>query len=145
MNRGSLRHWLGFEKTTINMFKFDKIEISDEEFNNYQVQEDVDLEKIRISKGLPPDGYGHVRYIIGYQTEPGKIVPLYIKTPKDCLSSGVCQSREGSQLRMGFNVGSDGEWVEQYEKIFGTVGKLLDRKLVEPLYRLHRRWSRVVW
>ena len=78
---------VGIQKTIINMYKFGQIEISSKEFNSvYQVQNDVNCEKIRISKGVEANKHD-TRYIIGYETEPGTIVPLYIKTPRDCLSS----------------------------------------------------------
>ena len=44
------------------------------------------------------------RYTVGYEVEPGEIMPLCIKTPKDCLSSGVSRFNEASPWKMGFNV-----------------------------------------
>ena len=40
-----------------------------------------------------------------------EIVPLYIKTPRDCLSSGVSRFNEASPWKMGFNVSEDEAWV----------------------------------
>ena len=69
--------------------KFGQIEIASKEFNIvYQIAKNVDLEKIRISEGVNANNHD-TRFTIGYEVEPGKIVPLCIKTPKDCLSSGV--------------------------------------------------------
>ena len=74
------------------------------------------------------------RYTVGYEVEPGKIVPLYVKTPKDCLSSGVCQYNESSPWKMGFNVSEDGAWVDRYRSIYPKIEELLRQKLTgEPL------------
>ena len=68
------------------MYKFGQVEIASKEFNSvYQITKDVDMEKIRISKGVVANKRD-TRYTIGYEVESGKIVPLYIKTPKDFLS-----------------------------------------------------------
>ena len=52
--------------------------------------------------------------MIGYEVEPGQIVPMYIKTPKNCISSGVSQYNESSPWKMGFNVGECEAWSQQY-------------------------------
>ena len=67
---------------------------------------DADCEKIRVSEGVVANKHD-TRYTIGYEVEPGKIVPLCIKTPKDCLSSEVTRYSESSPWKMGFNVGGD--------------------------------------
>ena len=65
------------------MYKFGQIEIASKELNSvYQITNDVDCEKIRISEGVVANKHD-TRYTIGYEVEPGKVVPLYIKTPKD--------------------------------------------------------------
>ena len=70
------------------MYKFGQIEIASKQFNSvYQITNDVDCEKIRVSQGVVANKHDN-RYIIGYEVEPGEVVPLYIKTPKCCLSSG---------------------------------------------------------
>ena len=103
------------------MYKFGQIEISSKEFNgDYKVIENVDLEKIRLSEGVTANKHD-TRYTIGYETEQGKIVPLYMKTPKDCVSSGVSRYNESSPWKMGFNVIEDEVWVRQYEAISKKV------------------------
>ena len=83
------------------MYKFGQIEIVSKEFNSvYQITNDVDCEKIRIGEGVVANKHD-TRYTIGYEVEPGKVVPLYIKTPKDCISSGVTQYNESSPWKMG--------------------------------------------
>ena len=74
------------------------------------------------------------RYTIGYEVEPGKIVSLCIKTPKNCLSSGVTRYSKSSQLKMGFNVGGDEAWMRRYEAVWKKVEELLGERLMgEPL------------
>ena len=87
---------VGVEKCVIKMYKFGQIEIASKEFNSvYQIQKDVELEKIRVSEGVVANKHD-TRYTVGYEVESGKIVPLCIKTPKDCLSSGVSRYNESS-------------------------------------------------
>ena len=93
------------------MYKFGQIEIESKKFNSeYQVQEDVDLERIRVSEGVVANKNDE-RYIIGYEVKPGVVVPLYVRTPKDCLSSGVSRFNESSPWKMGFDVGEDEAWI----------------------------------
>lgn len=116
------------------MYKFGQIEIASKEFNSvYQVTDTVDCEKIRLSEGVVTNKHD-TRYTVGYEVEPGKIVPLYVKTPKDCLSLGVCQYNESSPWKMGFNVSEDGAWVDRYRSIYPKIEELLRQKLTgEPL------------
>ena len=107
------------------MYKFGQVEVASKDFNSvYQVTDTVDLEKIRVSEGVVANKHD-TRFIIGYELEPGKIVPLYMKTPKDCASSGVSQYNEASAWKMGFNVSEDKEWVSKYEKIWWRICELM--------------------
>ena len=107
------------------MYKFGQIEIESKKFNSvYEVQNLVDLEKIRVSEGVVANKHD-VRYALGYEVEPGTIVPLYIRTPKDCLSSGVSRFNESSPWKMGFNVSRDDVFKEQYEGIWWRVCEIL--------------------
>ena len=116
---------VGLKKCTINMYKFGQISISSKDFNReYQVQKYVDLEKIRVSEGVVANRCD-TRYIVGYEVKPGVIVPLYIKTPKDCFSSGVSRYNDSSPWKMGFNVRENEAWVQQYEGIFWRVCEIL--------------------
>ena len=116
------------------MYKFvldDNLElkIASKEFNSeYQITSTVNLNKIRLSEGVDTNKHD-TRHTIGYEVEPGKIVSLYIKTPKDCVSSGVSQYNESSPWKMGFNVSKDEAWVQQYEAIWNKVEELLRQKL----------------
>ena len=110
------------------MYKFGQIEKLSKEFNTeYKVTENVDLEKIRLSEGVVANKHD-TRYTIGYETEQ-EIVPLYVKTPKDCVSSGVSRYNESSPWKMGFNVIEDKNWVRQYEAISKKIEELLGQKL----------------
>ena len=106
------------------MYKFGQIEILSKEFNSeYKVIENVDLEKIRLTEGVVANKHD-TRYTIGYET-----VPLYMKTPKNCVSSGVSRFSENSPWKMGFNVIEDEVWVRQYEAISKKIEELLGQKL----------------
>ena len=98
--------------------------------SKYQVTDvfSIDLEKIVVSKGSSVNKHD-MRYTIGYKVNPTKVIPLYIKTPKNCWSSGVSRYNENSPWKMGFNVGEDSTWINQYKAIFDRVEELLFQKL----------------
>ena len=116
------------------MYKFGQIEITSKEFNSvYRVQKNVECGKIQISEGVVANKHD-TRYTIGYEVEPGVIVPLYIRTPKDCVSSGVSRYNEASPWKMGFNVGEEEAWIREYRGIQEKIEELLRHKLEgEPL------------
>ena len=111
------------------MYKFGQIKIASNQFYNvYQIASDVNLEKIRVSEGVVAIKHD-IKYVIGYEIEPGNIIPLYIKTPKNCICLGVTLS-----LKMRFNVSKDADWVTQYINIWEKVEELISQKLTgKPL------------
>ena len=111
------------------MYKFGQIEIVSKDFNReYKLTNIVDLEKIRVSEGVVANKHD-TRYTIGYEAEQGKIVPLYIKTPKDCISSGVSRYNENAPWKMGFNVSGDEAWTQQYKSVLQKIEDILGKKL----------------
>ena len=128
------------------MYKFGQISISSKDFNSeYQVQKDIDLEKIRVSEGVVANRCD-TRYIVGYETEPGVIVPLHIKTPKDCFSSGVSRYNESSPWKMSFNLREDEVWMEQYAAIWGAIEELLGQNLMgNPLCDFWLNAKLITW
>ena len=138
---------VGAQKCTIKMYKFGQIPISSKEFNSvYRVAKNVDLEKIRVSEGVAVNSRCDTRFIIGYETEPGVIVPLYIKTPKDCFSSGVSRYNESSPWKMSFNLREDEAWMHQYAVIWETIEELLGEKLMgNPLCDFWLNAKLITW
>ena len=62
--------------------KFGQIEIESKKFNSiYEVQKDVELEKIRVSEAVVANKHD-TRYTVGYEVEPGRIVPLVYQDSK---------------------------------------------------------------
>ena len=58
------------------MYKFGQIEIAGKEFNSvYQITNDVDFGKIWVSECVVANEHD-TRYTIGYEVEPGEVVPL---------------------------------------------------------------------
>ena len=115
------------------MYKFGQIKIESKKFNSiYEVQKDVDLENIRISEGFVANKHD-MRYTLAYEVEPGVVAPLYVKTPKDCLSSGVSRYNEASSWKMGFNVSEDEAWIRRYENIWSKIQELLNQTSGEQL------------
>ena len=108
------------------MLKFGQVCIANKDFHStYQVTNDINFEKIVVSDAVVANK-NDTRYSIGYETEPGKIIPLYIKTPKNCWSSGVSRYNESSPWKMGFNVSEDPPWIKTYEMIWKKVSKLVN-------------------
>ena len=128
------------------MYKFGEISILSKDFNSeYQVQKDIDLAKIRISKGVVANRCD-TRYIVGYEVEPGVIVSLHIKTPKDCFSSGVSRYNESSPWKMSFNLREDEVWMEQYAAIWGAIEELLGQNLMgNPLCDFWLNAKLITW
>ena len=125
--------WLKSDFTIKMLYKFGQVQISNKNFNSeYNVTKIVDLEKIRVGEGIVANKHD-TRYTIGYEVEPGKIVPLYIKTPKDCDSSGVSRYNEASAWKMGFKVVEEEAWIKQYEGIWEKVEELMFQKLTGTL------------
>ena len=48
-----------------------------------------------------------VRYIVGYKTDDGRVIPLYVKSPANCHSNGVIQYNENSGWKMGLDICDD--------------------------------------
>ena len=49
--------------------------------------------------------------------------------PKCCLSSGITRYNESSPWKMGFNIGGDETWMQQYEAIWKKVEELFGEGL----------------
>ena len=113
-------------------FKFGQVRVASKDFHfKYQVSDiySIDLSKITISDGFTCYNKKDTRYVIGYEAEVGRVIPLYIKTPKNCSSSGVRRYDENSPWKMGFNVSEDPIWMKQYEAIWERVEELIFEKL----------------
>ena len=83
------------------MYKFGQISKLKAKFNSvYQITRDVDCEKIRVSEGVVANRCD-TRFIIGYEVEPGKIVPLYIKTPKTVFPQALAGITRALRGRWG--------------------------------------------
>ena len=111
------------------MYKFGQVEIESKKFNSiYEVQREVDFERICLSEGVIANKHD-TRFTVGYEVEPGRIVPLYVKTPRDCMSSGISRYNEASSWKMGFNVSEDETWIQRYDGIWRKVEELLSCEL----------------
>jgi len=111
------------------MLKFGQVSIASKDFHSvYQVTDSIDFDKITMSEGAVANK-ADTRYTIGYEVEPGKVVPLYIKTPKNCWSSGVSRYNENSAWKMGFKVSEEPSWMKTYEMIWKRVSELVSHSL----------------
>ena len=93
----------------------------------------MDVNKLVISDKVSANNGKGCRYIVGYQVVE-TLIPLFIKTPKNCFSYGVSQYDRNSAYTMSFNISKEKEWMSQYKKIWNEVGSQLFQKLVtEPI------------
>ena len=101
------------------MLKFGGKEVTSKGFYGQRQITDIftiDVNKVVISDKVPCNNRKDCRYIVGYQVD-GRLVPLFIKTPKNIFSYGVSQCDKNSSYTMSFNVSEEKEWVVQYKKI----------------------------
>ena len=110
----------------MSVLNFGQIQVSSKDFNGapYQVVKNIDIDKVTLSNGIPANK-NDMRYVIGYEVEQGKIIPLHIKTPKNCSSSGVRRYNKNSAWKMGFDVSEDQAWIDQYKRVCERVEELL--------------------
>jgi len=107
------------------MLKFGQVSVASKDFHStYEVTNNIDFDKITLCEGVVANK-ADTRYTIGYEKEPGKIIPLYIKTPKNCWSSGVSRYNENAAWKMGFNVSEDSTWLKMYEMIWKKASELV--------------------
>ena len=93
----------------------------------------IDVNRLVVSDKVSCNNGKDYRHVVGYQAN-GVLVPLFIKTPKQCFSYGVSQYDENSAYKMSFNVSSEKGWVSQYKKIWNEVESQLFEKLAtEPI------------
>ena len=116
---------MGVLSAQIKMLKFGQVSVASKDFySTYQVPDSIDLDKITVSEGVVANK-NDMQYTIGYEVEPGKVVPLYVKTPRDCSSSGVSRYNKSSPWKMGFNVSKDLSWIERYKTIWWRICEFL--------------------
>ena len=111
------------------MLKFSQVSVASKDFHSaYQATGKIDFDKITLSEGSVANK-NDTRYTIGYEAESGKVVPLYIKTPKNCWSSGISRYNENSAWKMGFKVSEDPSWMKTYEMIWKKVSELVNHSI----------------
>ena len=86
-----------------------------------------------VSDKVPVNNGKDCRYNVGYQVDEA-LIPLFIKTPKNCFSYGVSQYDRNSAYTVTFYISKEKEWMSQYKKIWNEVGSQLFQKLAtEPI------------
>ena len=105
------------------MFKFGQKEVTSKDFYGQRQITDIfkmDVNKLVVSEKVPCNNGKDCRYIVGYQVDE-VLIPLFIKTPKNCFSYGVSQYDRNSAYTMSFNVSKEKEWISQYRKVWNEV------------------------
>ena len=101
------------------MFKFGQKEVTSKDFYEQRKITNIftiDVNKLVVSDKVSANNGKDCRYIVGYQVD-GVLIPLFIKTPKNCFSYGVSQYDRNSAYTMSFNISKEKEWMPQYKKI----------------------------
>ena len=118
--------------------KFGHKEVTTKDFYRQRQITDIltiDVNRVVVSDKVSCNNGKDCRYIVGYQFD-GKLISLFIKTPKSIFSYGVSQFDKNSAYTMSFNVSEEKEWVPQYKKIWNEVESQLFEKLAtEPIKR----------
>ena len=118
------------------MFKFGQNEVPSKDFFGQRKIIDIftiGVNKLVVSDKVPANNGKDYRYIVCYQVDE-VLIPLFIKTPKNCFSYGVSQYDRNSAYTMSFNISKEKEWTSQYKKIWNEVGSQLFEKLAtEPI------------
>ena len=130
------------------MLKFGQKEVTTKGFYGQRKITDIftiDVNKLVVSNKVPANNGKDCRYIVGYQVDEA-LMPLFIKTPKNCFSYGVSQYDRNSACKMSFNISKEKEWTSQYKKIWNEVGSQLFEKLVtEPIKGNNVRGKLKTW
>ena len=118
--------------------KFGHKEVTTKDFYRQRQITDIltiDVNRVVVFDKVSCNNGKDCRYIVGYQFD-GKLISLFIKTPKSIFSYGVSQFDKNSAYTMSFNVSEEKEWVPQYKKIWNEVESQLFEKLAtEPIKR----------
>ena len=75
------------------MFKYGQKEVTSKDFYGRRQITDIfttGVNKLMVSDKVPVNNGKDCRYIVGYQIDEA-LIPLFIKTPKNCFSYGVSQ------------------------------------------------------
>ena len=66
----------------------------------------MDFDKL-IVRAAVTSSKSDVRYIVGYKTEDGRFIPLYVKSPRNCYSNGANQYNENSAWKIDLAISDD--------------------------------------
>ena len=75
------------------MFKYGQKEVTSKDFYGRRQITDIfmiGVNKLVVSDKVPANNGKDCRYIVGYQIDEA-LIPLFIKTPKNCFSCGMSQ------------------------------------------------------
>ena len=81
-----------------DMLKFGQKEVTTKEFYGQRKITDIfmiDVNKLMVSDKVPCNNGKDCRYIVGYHVDE-VLIPLFIKTPKNCFSYGVLRHDKNS-------------------------------------------------
>ena len=100
----------------MSSYKFNGLDINVKKFNSVYELTDIynmDVDRLVVSAAVTCNK-SDVRYIVGYKTEEGRALPLYVKSPENCYSNGVNQYNENSAWKMVLDISDDEKWKERY-------------------------------
>ena len=119
------------------MLKFGQKEVTTKDFYGQRQITGIftiDVNKVVVSDKVPCNNRKDCRYTVGYEDD-GRLMPLFIKAPKNIFSYGVSQYHKNSAYTLSFNVSEEKEWVSQYEKIWNEIESQLFEKMATELIK----------
>ena len=112
----------------MSSYKFNGLDINVKKFNSVYELTDIynmDFDRLVVSAAVTCNK-SDVRYIVGYKTEEGRVIPLYVKSPENCYSNGVNQYNENSAWKMDLDISDDEKWMERYMTLRKEIEARLD-------------------
>ena len=114
----------------MSSYKFNGLDIDVKKSNSAYELIDIyntDFDRLVVSAAITCNKSDVIRYIVGYKTEEGRVIPLYVKSPENCYSNGVNQYNENSAWKMGLDISDDEKWMERYDLVERNRGAVRRR------------------
>ena len=113
----------------MSSYKFNGLDIDVKKSNSAYELIDIyntDFDRLVVSAAITCNKSDVIRYIVGYKTEEGRVIPLYVKSPENCYSNGVNQYNENSAWKMDLDISDDEKWMERYMTLRKEIEARLD-------------------
>ena len=115
----------------MSSYNFNGLDINVKKFNSVYELTDIhtmDFDRLVVGAAITYNK-SDVRSIVGYKTEEGTVIPLYVKSPENCYSNDVNQYNENSAWKMDLDISDAEKWMERYMTLWKEIEARLDAVL----------------